>query len=96
MGMAGQKRAAGCERGRFVGCEARHVAVREEQFVVVDFHEGVVGHAGKGEHHLIHFGIAVAAYGHDAIRPFVQDRYDLLGSVSIGQVVAGAMVEQIA
>ena len=47
------------------------------------------------EHHLVHLGVAVAAHAQQLGRKAVQQGDDLLGGVVPGQVVAGAVVEQV-
>ena len=60
------------------------------------FHHGIVCHAGKGQHHLIYFRFAVSANGQNPILPCAQHGDHLLGRVTLWQVVAGAVVKQIA
>ena len=80
------RRRGGCER----------VAVRAEQAGRAVDDERVVCQAGEIEHHLVDFGVAVSPHRHDAFRYRVQHLRDLLRVVSVGQGVAGPVVQQVA
>ena len=56
---------------------------------------GVVRQHREGEYHLVHFGIAVASHAQQLGRKAAQQRNHLFGGVIPGQVVAGAVVEQV-
>ena len=90
-----KKALPGAGVGRSSGL-ARQVAVGEVQDVPVGLDEGVVGHAREVEHHLVNFGIAVAAHGNDALRQAVEQRDRLFRRVAFRQVVARAVVQQVA
>ena len=56
----------------------------------------IIGQHGEFQHHLVHLGITVAPHAEQLLLFPVQQGDDLLGSVLSGQVVAGAVVEQVA
>ena len=68
----------------------------EVQDVPVGLDEGVVGPAREVEHHLVNFGIAVAAHSNDASGQAVEQRDRLFRRVAFRQVVARAVVQQVA
>ena len=82
-------------RGRAFGVE--QVAVRHKGAMpAIQRKQRVIGHNGKLQHHLVHFGVAVAAHtqGHD--RALVQKPDDLPGLIAVRQIVSGAVIEQVA
>ncbi len=89
------------QRGRVVDAVvhtgAKNVTVRQEQFTASLVEQrGVVRHDGEVEDHLVDLGVAVAADGDDAVGQGVEQRNHALGSVVARQVVARAVVEQVA
>ena len=61
----------------------------------VQHQQGGVGENGEVENHLVHLGVAVAPHAQQLGRKAVQQRNHLFGGVIPGQVVAGAVVEQV-
>ena len=57
---------------------------------------GKIAQAGEIEHHLIDLRVAISPYGDDALCHVVEDGEHLFGRIALGQVVSGAMVEQVA
>ena len=55
----------------------------------------IIGQHGEFQHHLVHLGITVAPHAEQLLLFPVQQGDDLLGGVLSGQVVAGAVVEQV-
>ena len=55
----------------------------------------IICHDGKVQHHLVYLAVAVAAHAEDAVPALVQHRQHLFGGVAFGQVVAGAVVQNI-
>lgn len=75
------------------------VAVREEERPVVGRgvnQHVVIGHAREGEDHLVNLRLAIAAHGNDLVGNGVEHLYDALGRVVGREVVARAVVEQVA
>ena len=101
MRVAVDERGALGQRGRVVDAVvhagAKDVAVRQEQLAAgLVEQRGVVRHDGKVEHHLVDLGVAVAAHRDDAVGQGVEQRNHALGGVVARQVVARAVVEQVA
>ena len=99
--MAVDERGALGQRGRVVDAVmhagAKDVAVRQEQFAAGLVKQGgVVGHDREVEHHLVDLGVAVAAHRDDAVGQGVEQRNHTLGGIVARQVVARAVVEQVA
>ena len=99
--MAVDERGALGQRGRMVNAVvhagAKDVAVCQEQLAAgLVEQRGVVGHDREVEHHLVDLGVAVAAHRDDAVGQGVEQRNHALGSVVARQVVARAVVEQVA
>ena len=57
---------------------------------------GIVGQNGKFQHHLVHLGIAVAAHAENAVPARIEQGQHLLGGIRRRQVVARAVVQNIA
>ena len=55
----------------------------------------IICHDGKVQHHLVYLAVAVAAHAEDAVLALVQHRQHLFGGVAFGQVIAGAVVQNI-
>lgn len=95
VGVAVKERGAGRQRREQVGVPQVPVGEPEGAAGLVD-ELGVVAHARKIQHHLVHLGLAVAAHAGDGGGQTVEHGDDLLGSIAARQVVAGAVVEEIA
>ena len=61
----------------------------------VGLQEGVVGHNGELQHHLVHLAVAVSPHRHNPILDAVEHVIGLGAVVLLRQSVPGAMVEQI-
>ena len=72
------------------------VAVRAEKRLVARFDDGVVAHHRELEHHLVDFGVAVAAHGDDLVLSGVQQVRDPHGVVEVRYAVARPVVEEVA
>ena len=57
--------------------------------------QGVVRHDREIQHHLVDLRVAVAPDAQGRQRAFIQQTNDLLGRVTVGQVVPGAVVQKI-
>lgn len=69
------------------------VAQKQAQSVFFDF--GKVGKAGESEHHLVHFGVAVAADGGNFLLERAQEFYDTLRIVSSRQRVSRPVIKKV-
>ena len=101
--MAVDERGVGGQGGPIVDAVVKprtvHMAVGKEERLVAGggIHKDVVvGHAGKVEDHLVDLGLAVASHGDDAVGDAVEHLDHALGRVVGGQVVAGAVVQEVA
>ena len=81
----------------------RRRCFRVELMSVRDIHQplpcrqdGIVREDWEREHHLIHFGVAVAAHAEDCIRHAVQHGNHLLGRVIARQIVSRSVIKNIA
>ena len=74
--------------------QVEHMAVGDVDQPLSHRKHSIICQHRKGEYHLVHLGVAVAAHAQQLGRKTVQQRDDLLGGVVPGQVVAGAVVEQ--
>ena len=93
MGVAREERAA-VQRGQLVGICV--VAVGQVHGDSVALQQGVVGHAGKGQHHLVHLGLAVAPDRQDLVLQRGQHGDHLLGGILPGQIISRTVVQKIA
>ena len=66
----------------------------EACFAVV--YQSGIGEDGEAENHLIDLGIAVSADTDQLVRHRVQKVDDLFGGIALGEIVSGAMIEDIA
>ena len=82
-----------CHRRRVILAPQMAVGSIEPQ--AVDLQQGIVGHHGEFEHHLVDFGVAVAPDRHDLVLEGIQLRRDGHAVVILRQGVAGAVVEQV-
>ena len=71
------------------------VTVAQKQSNSVFFEFGIVGKAGESEHHLVHFGVTVAADGGNLVLERAQKLDNPLRVVSAGEWVAGPVVKQV-
>ena len=67
----------------------------EEGFRAVE-NKRVIAQAGETKHHLVHFGITVAAHRHDAFGHAVEHGGHFPGRIAVGKGIARPVVEQIA
>ena len=74
---------------------APQVAVGGVEPQAVDLQQGVVGHHGELEHHLVNLRVAVAPDRHDLVPQGVELLRHRHAVVVLGQGVAGAVVEQV-
>ena len=72
------------------------VAVGREDRVAIQHQDCVVGKAWEIEHHLIDFGLAVAANRPDFVLQGVQHGDDFLRGIVLRKIVSGAMVQDVA
>ena len=93
MGVAGQERAA-AQRGQRIGICM--VAVGQVHGDAVALQQGVVRHAGEGEHHLVHLGLAVSANGENSVLQAGQHGDHGFRGIVPGQVVSRTVVQQVA
>ena len=73
-----------------------HMAVGQEQSSSVVYYEGIVGHDGKLQQHLVYLGITVAANGNDLVLHSVKSLNDTLRVDALGYAVARTVVEDVA
>ena len=92
--VAAEERVARHERRR-VGF-AVHVAVGGVEDAVGQGQDAVIGHHREGEHHLIHLCLAVAAHADEMFADAIEQLDHTLGGVFVRQIVAWAVVEQVA
>ena len=93
MGVAAQQQIPRPEGRQVV--QVPHVAVGEVGQPVLQQEDAVVGQDGKLQHHLVHLAVAVAPDAEQVVGQGVEQGDDLLGGIVPGQVVAGAVVEQV-
>ena len=99
--MAKQQRRIRWERGQVIDAVvesgAKDMPVREKERAsrIID-KLGRCRHAGEIEHHLVDFRIAIAPNGYDALGNAVKGGEHFFGSIAFGQVVARAVIEQVA
>ena len=72
------------------------VAVRGIDEMARRLEQAVVRKNGEGQHHLVDLGLAVAAHAENVGLPLLQQGDDLLRRIALGQVVARAVIQQIA
>ena len=89
-----QQDIAGAQGRQVRGVE--DVAVRGIDEAVCSREHAVIGEDREGQHHLVDLRVAVAAHAEDLIPPLVQHGQHLLGRVFVRQIVARAMVEDVA
>ena len=73
-----------------------HVAMRGVNKPVSHRENAVVGKDGERQHHLVDLGVAVAAHAEECFAALVEHGQHPLGSILIRQVVARAVVENVA
>ena len=93
VGVAMQQNVAGLQR-RQVGSVVHMAVGGVNQPLALGQHR-IICHDGKVQHHLVYLAVAVAAHAEDAVLALVQHRQHLFGGVAFGQVVAGAVVQNI-
>ena len=71
------------------------MSVSDEKAFSALVHKHVVGENGKFKHHLVNLCVAVSAYAGKLVLYLVEQSDDLFGGVSLGQVVARTVVENI-
>ena len=94
MGMSVDEHVARREQGRGGGIIM--VPVGDEQSPSALKNQHIVGENGKFQYHLIHLGVAVAADAHKMVFGIVEKFDDLFGGVAGGNIISGAVVEQVA
>ena len=72
------------------------VPVRRIDEPLADRQDTVIRHHREIQHHLVHLGFAVAPHAAELRLQAVQQRDDLFRGIFAGQVVAGAVIEQVA
>ena len=72
------------------------MAVRGIDEAVCGREHAVIGEDREGQHHLVDLRVAVAAHAENLFPPLVQHGQHLLGRVFVRQIVARAVVEQVA
>lgn len=75
--------------------QVEHMAVSDVDQPLPHRQHGVIRQHREIEHHLVYLGVAVAPHTQQLGRKAVQQRNHLFGGVIPGQVVAGAVVEQV-
>ena len=93
MGVAVQQNVAGLQR-RQVGSVVHMAVGGVNQSLALGQHR-IICHDGKVQHHLVYLAVAVAAHAEDAVLALVQHCQHLFGGVAFGQVIAGAVVQNI-
>ena len=73
-----------------------HMTVSKEHSPAVINYEGVVGHDGKLQQHLVHLSVAITANGNDLVLHCVQSLNNALGVDALGYAVARTVVEDVA
>lgn len=81
---------------RWQGTVVVEMAVGDEHWHTGQPEIGVVGHTWEVEHHLVYFGVTVAAHGDDVVFVFVQKCGNHFWIVAFRQEVAWAVVEKVA
>ena len=71
------------------------MTVGAEEHSVVCPHGHVVSHYGEFQHHLIYLCLTVASYAEQVLFHSVEHFYDFLGSIVLGKIVSGAVIEQV-
>jgi len=94
VGMTVQKHVALPQGRKVVFVE--FMAVGNENASFTEGKNRVIRHHGKFQHHLIHLGIAIPPHTKDAVAHFVQKGDNSLRGIGFGQVVARAVIKQIA
>jgi len=94
MGVPVEEHASGGQGGQRLGILV--MAVGQMEQLAVHQQLRIVSQAGEGKHHLIYLGFAVAPNGNDALLQPGQHGNHLLGGVVPGQIVAGAVIQQVA
>ena len=72
------------------------MAMAQMQQMTIGPYLGKVAQAGEIEHHLVDFRIAIAPNGYDALGNAVKGGEHFFGRIAFGQVVAWAVIEQVA
>ena len=72
------------------------VSVGQKQRFSVEVYQGVIRHYGELQHHLIDFAVAIPAHAGELVLDRVEHFKYLAGGILVGEIVAGAVVEQIA
>ena len=93
VGVAVQQNVAGLQRRQVGGVV--HVAVGGVDQPLTGGQHRIVGQDREVQHHLVYLAVAVAAHAEDAVLALVQHRQHLFGGVAFGQVVAGAVVQNV-
>ena len=91
-----EQRASLRQRRRPIRRVACQMAMAEMQQVPVGPYLGKIAQAGEIEHHLVHFRVAIAPNGYDALGNAVKGGEHFFGRIAFGQVVARAVIEQVA
>ena len=73
-----------------------NVSVGQEETFAVVYHERIVGKDREVQQHLVHFRVAVAAYGNDFSGHCVQPFGNAFRVESFGKIVARSVVQDIA
>ena len=72
------------------------VSVSEQEALAFIDHEGIVGHDGEVEQHLVNLAIAIATDGDDAVGKGIELLSHGLRIVTLGDGVARAEIEEVA
>lgn len=72
------------------------VSVSEQEALAFVDHEGIVGHDGEVEQHLVNLAIAIATDGDDAVGKGIELLSHGLRIVTLGDGVARAEIEEVA
>ena len=94
MCMAMQENIAGAERRQVRGVV--DVAVRGVDQPVSNREDAVIGQNREVQHHLVNLRVAVAADAEEPVSPFVEHGQHLFGGIFVRQIVARAVVENVA
>ena len=94
VGMAVDEYVARVEIGQIFLVE--QMPVSDEHHASFQKQSHVIRHDGRLQHHLVHLSVAIAAHSQHLCFQAVQNGRHFFGIVLPGQVVAGAVVQQVA
>ena len=72
------------------------MAVRCINDGIFERQRGIIRQNGELQHHLIYLCLTVASYAEQVLFHAVEHFYDFLGSIVLGKIVSGSVIEQVA